>query len=498
MKKTFVLNLLATLVLGLLVVAPARAEERPFRLGLNADNWDKQITMASYRDSVKKLGIEFIVWHISPEEFANGSILQIADYCRKNNLQYLFNTELMNYVPNIEEFRSDNGQSYRWDIRPEYLEYLKDDKLFLGVIYDESLFVQNLLGSTFPGTLVQPYYADTRADSPANAFLKIAGKISQINDYYRKYNKRLFLEILFPDSTFVAARGGAVLAVKLLKENYNDYMTMMAESAARQYKKANEDNGLAQELWACVDLWYLDSFPNLSLHNKQKLGRDGGHSPQELKAALEFAYEKGFDAAYVEQANGLIGPAGELTEHGLAVIEFNKKRNSLKRGNWRIPDPNSLVVRRFPSGHPGGSLHALVAEMNSYGSAAYDLKNCTPQNEHFDREFANNPYCRADLAYWLWFAQNSSLKGSEEAEKFESLDDFNSPQKFKGAEKYLDDFEGTTFNSQAFNSKGFFGGTNKERPYNALSGLRQTMFIDHTAPKIEGDVTGYFDFVPEP
>ena len=432
--------------------ASACADGRPFRLGLNADNWQNQVESENFRAAVQAMGIDFFVWHVSPEEFGTGSILKVIDYCRREGKPYLFNTELVNYVPDVQAFKADGGQTYRWDLQPEILDYLKDDPLFLGVVYDESMLAQNLLGSTIAGRAVGPYYLNTRNLTPEQAFLAVADKISQLADYYQKYDRMLVMETLFPDSVFVEARGGAVLAVKLLKENYNDLMTMTAQSAARQYLAENEKMGRGRELWACIDLWYLDGFPNAADH---KLGQPGGHSPAELKTALNYAYTAGYDAAYIEMAKGLMDHKWNLTAHGQAVIDFQREKETLRRSDWRKETEPQAVIRRFPSGHPGGYLPKML-NMGPYGSASYRFQACRPGRGDI------HPLCRADLEWWRWFRENSYLK---------NLTD--------------ESFPGTTFNSTPFNAgRDAVDAKNLGRPYRAISGLPITKFLDHTAPPL--------------
>ncbi|MDR2391297.1 MAG: hypothetical protein LBE84_06440 [Planctomycetota bacterium] len=455
--------LLAAALLSVVSRGTAGEGSRPFRLGLNADNWSGQAASPRFRESVRAMGVEFIVWHVNPMEIAGGAVQKVVAFCREENLGYLFNTEVVNYLPRDAAFLAENGAFYRWDLKEKFLDGLKDDPLFMGVVYDEPLLVQNLLGTRVGNRLVEPYFADTRKMTPERAFDAVAAKINSLSAYYRKYNCRMVLETLFPDSAFVGARGGAVLAVKLLKENYNDLIAMTARGAARQYLSANMENGRGTELWACVDLWYLDTFPQGRLFG---LGKDGGHTPEELRQALQYAYETGFDAAYIEMAKGLMNPSWKLTAHGRAVAEFDQWRKAQppRTTDWRTPPPAAYVVRRFPSGNPGGKLPAFL-DMRSYGSGNYRFQNCRPGGRE--------GYCRMDSDWWEWFVEHADGVGKTG----------------------MEDFPGTTFNTVPYRSRlQAFDATTLGRSYKPLAGLPEIDFVDHTFPPLPGDRKNQVDF----
>lgn len=323
-----------------------------FSLGINADNFDNQIGNPAFLAALKKMDADFILWHIAPEqEVFQQRLIQIVEFCRKNNFHYLFNTELVNYTPNIRLFKQKDG-TYRWDLRHQTLEKLKHDPLFLGVVYDEPMLMQSLCCSRINLSVVEPYFAKTKEMNVTEAHDTVVSQIKTISDYYAGYGKRLIFEMVFPDYAHAAARGGALLAPKLLKENYNDLMYYVYAGAATQYKQ--------QELWACIDLWFLDRFPFEGTFS------EGFHTPQDLFNTLVFAYEKGFDYVYIEQAKGLMDKEFNLTEYGKKVIEFNQKRKDLKRSKWQDITPE-YVITRFPDGYWGQKYSTFIPN-HPYGS----------------------------------------------------------------------------------------------------------------------------------
>ena len=338
------------LLVSLLVAGPSIA--LGFNFGVNADNWDRQIDHPEYLSAFKAMGVNFIVWHISPEEVMSGQrLLDIIEFCRKNGFGYLFNTELVNYVPNVPYFQQPDG-TYRWDINQNILEALKGDPLFLGVVYDEPMLMQSMNGQTYGERTILPYFIDTRDMPVPEAYEAVVSKISELSAYYRKFGKRLIFEMVFPDYAHPAARGGALPTAKLLKENYNDLMYYVYSGAARQYKQS--------ELWACLDLWFVDRFPEQGGYTQ------AFHTPDDLFEALKYSYQAGFDYVYIEQMKGLVDGTFQLTDYGRKVVEFQKIRSRLNRSDWRNITPKR-VIRRIPDGY-WGQAYSYFFPDHPYGS----------------------------------------------------------------------------------------------------------------------------------
>ncbi len=325
----------------------------PMRLGVDADNWSGQTANPAFENSLRQMKIDFIDWHILPEEESDPARLRaLVEFCRRNHWSYRFNTEIANYRRDYPGFRHADG-TYRYDLALKTLETLKNDRLFLGVIYDEADLMQTLLGvQDDKGRPIQPYMANTRDLSAAQAYLAVAEKAAALTRRYQAYGKSVVYEMTFPDEPFAFARGGGLLAPKLLKENYNDLMYDVYRGAALEYR--------SPELWTCVDLWFLDKFP---FGGKQQ---PGGHTPAQLLETLQFAYSAGFDDLYIEQSKGLMDAQYGLTAYGREVVEFQHWRESHKRGNWRTA-PIEDYVRRFPDGYWGEAYSTFIPD-HPYGS----------------------------------------------------------------------------------------------------------------------------------
>lgn len=348
-------------------VCRAAPVPQPMRLGVDADNWRSQVQNPKFEEALRRMKIDFISWHIQPEEEDDPKRLGIiAQFCRKNHWSYLFNTEVFNYRYFEERFKHPDG-TVRWDLAERTLVEFKDDPLFLGVVYDEADLVQALCGTKDgKGKEVPPYFADTRKLTASEAFLAVSAKVAELTRRYQSYGKRLIVEMTFPDYPFAFARGGALVAPKLLKENYNDLMYAVYRGAALEYH--------SPELWACIDLWFLDKFPIAGKF------QPGYHTPAHLYEALQFAYSAGFDFAYIERVQALVNESFELTAYGDKVVEFQRWRESHKQGDWRTA-PVDYYVKRFPDGYWGQQYSYFIPD-HPYGS------------------WVENPYRKLDQA-WL-------------------------------------------------------------------------------------------------
>lgn len=351
-RATCAIALLVVLCLPSLLHASAKPP-RQMKIGVDADNWSGQINNLEFEKSLRLMQLDFISWHIMPEEETSPERLDaIVNFCRKNHWHYLFNTEIANYRRDDKRFQHSDG-TFRYDVAEQTLEKLKGDPLFLGVVYDEADLMQSLLGvSDEKGKPIEPYLVETRKLSPDRAFLAVAETVSQLQQRYARYGKRLIFEMTFPDYPHAFARGGAVLAPKLLKENFNDLMYDVYRGAALEYSST--------ELWACVDLWFLDKFPTAGKYS------ESFHTPDQLTETLQFAYLAGFDYVYVEQIKALVDPQFHLTEYGRRLIAFQAWRAEHPYGDWRTARID-YYVKRFPDGYWGQRYSRFIPD-HPYGT----------------------------------------------------------------------------------------------------------------------------------
>ena len=69
--------MIVVLLLGLAMpVRGQTASPRSMQLGVDADNWSGQIQSSAYENGLRLMKIDFISWHIQPEEEASPDRLQ--------------------------------------------------------------------------------------------------------------------------------------------------------------------------------------------------------------------------------------------------------------------------------------------------------------------------------------------------------------------------------------------------------------------------------------
>lgn len=347
------LLLALTLTWTVMAYAADKAPPPRMQLGVDADDWSNQVRGPAFESALRQMQIDFISWHIQPEEEMHPEHLQeIVDFCHRNHWGYLFNTEVGNYRRHEPLFQHADG-TYRYDLLTSTLERLAKDPLFLGVVYDEGDLVQAMLGMPDgKGGTVEPYLANTRTMSAEASYFAVQEATSRLVSRYAKYGKRVIFEMTFPDYPFAFTRGGALVAPKLLKENFNDLMYADYRGAALEYH--------SRELWACIDLWFLDKFPTGGQF------APGDHTPQQLLASLEYANNAGIDYAYIEQVKALVDDTFALTDYGRQVVAFQQWRKQHAFGNWRTAKID-YVVKRFPDGYWGQAESTFIPD-HPYGS----------------------------------------------------------------------------------------------------------------------------------
>jgi hypothetical protein len=333
-------------------LAPGAPPAHRMKVGVDADNWSGQARNPAFEQALVDMKVDFVSWHVQPDEETPQHLGELVSLCRKHGWGYLFNTEFGNYKREDARLKHSDG-TYRYDLAETTLSLLKDDPLFLGVVYDETDLMQAMNGAKDQdGKVIPPYLVDTHDMTAPAAFDAVSSKVSELQQRYQSYGKRLIFEMTFPDYPFAFARGGALLAPKLLKETSNDLMYSVYRGAALEYHSA--------ELWACADLWFLDRFPMAG-----KAG-PGYHTPAELLNALRFANAAGFDYVYVEMSKGLMDAHYRLTDYGRSVIEFQREREQTPRGDWRTA-PINYFVKRFPDGYWGQAYSSFIPD-HPYGS----------------------------------------------------------------------------------------------------------------------------------
>ena len=160
---------------------------------------------------------------------------------------------------------------------------------YLGVLFDELAHIR----------LLHPEYAATAPEdmlADGSKFTDLFSAYDQVSDGYRRLKAhydswgapRVIATHVWPNFLHLAARAGFIPCPKICKEFYSPVSLAIGLGAALQYDR---------EFWVDCDMWYYQLVP--------------GHTPEEIRANLLFAYWMGADRVYLEGSGYNLLPAGK-------------------------------------------------------------------------------------------------------------------------------------------------------------------------------------------
>ena len=330
----------------------------------------------AFMRAVRELGADFFVCQFLPEmttpearksswisaglEATPEGLGTFAAACRAAGLAFILNEEITNY--SVEgQFPDRSGRdvlahpdgTHRWDLAGEALAAAAKLPEFLGVLYDEPEHGQmrrerNTNGGSDGARSgrVHPYWAATDGMTLEQAYEAVFRSAQAAADGYRRAGTRIFTEQVFPVMFHAFARAGITACTKFMKEGHDSVFAACALGAAKQYGTG-----------FCVspDLWGLPSF------GFAECGFPG-HSPEELRAALVFAYWMGAERIFVENilSDFISTPTGLLERRadgaGAAFVpsEYGEVYRAFAREyvpahprpyDWREVRPEVAIVR---------------------------------------------------------------------------------------------------------------------------------------------------------
>jgi hypothetical protein len=312
--------------------------------------------------ATKDLGAEFFVCQFTPPqntaaaksrawigtEGTQDNVRSFAAACKKAGLTFFINQEITNYSEpgefldrgGVDMLAHPDG-SHRWDVKGDLLDTLVTLPGFRGVLYDEPEHAQTW------DKRQRRYFAVTRGMDLFEAYGAVHASAKNVADSYRKAGTSIMTEHVFPAMFHTFARAGIDACPKFLKEGRDPIWAALAIGAAKQY-----GTGFS----VTPDLWGKSGFP--------------GHSPEELRCAMLFAYWMGAEKIFVENiyADFIGKPTGLLDRRvrGDGQIEYVASEYG-KVFQWfareyapKNPRPYSfrevipeIVIVRFPDGYWG-------------------------------------------------------------------------------------------------------------------------------------------------
>lgn len=362
----FVLLLLALFPVGLAAAGEATPATYPMAVGVD----DAGRPQAISRDPVAQaaydaIGFKFLVYHYRGRQPLE-EIEELTAWASRARTDFFLNQENTIKAPVSDPAYLRPGNFFRPGA--QLMQWLTRSPHFRGVIYDEAEhWALNGVWVTGGGDTFEPHFHDAEGETLAQAY---AGNLHNLEQLLRlEYpglagNARqgrgpvVAFEPVFPILFHLFARAGIAPFPKYLKETVTPVHAAMALGAARQYQVP---------YGACLDLWHRGKYP--------------GHTPEELRSALLFAYWTGADQAYIENFNFRDSlyratPDGgfELTDHGRVARDFIKDYLPANPRRIRHADfAPEIVIVRFPDSDWG-----QVARGKHINGRLYGATNLMP------------------------------------------------------------------------------------------------------------------------
>ena len=256
-------------------------------------------------------------------------------------------------------------------------------RLFEGVQLQEAPWGKIIRGDKRKNVRIQPFAELAPTMTRGRALEAIEAGAAREVARYERLGCRVASNNVFPVLFHPLAKANMTVCAKFMKESFTPLAHSVAWGSAIQYDT---------DLWANGDLWFRRERP--------------GHSADELRASLLYAYWTGVSRFLVEGAGGpaldseaprfetangpwvdldglvdLSGSDWSLSERGNVLKEFMRDyvHASPRRHTFREVEPDVAVVR-FPDAECGMSSEGLDWENRTFGYQT--SPPISPQSKH--------------------------------------------------------------------------------------------------------------------
>ncbi len=282
-------------------------------------------------------GVDFILCHFDPGKE------KLREQCKKAEDGVKLIKELgVDFIANFEEqnFQYDcvTEDGYDWAshgegvhrlcVPKEYIDALTSEDNCLGIMYDEFEHViinrNTSLKLASKGKIDLPVFPTSKNNDFKTQYELLNKQLKEYADGLKEKGAATVSgEHVFPVLFHLFARNGIIPNFKSQKESVSNVQFAIAAGAALQYKT---------ELWNCVDMWYRMTFP--------------GHTAEEMKNNLIFAYLTGVDRVYVESSHCFFDKDNKYNEIGKAFSDFADEYKGKER-NYNVLDykPEIGIIR---------------------------------------------------------------------------------------------------------------------------------------------------------
>lgn len=237
--------------------------------------------------------------------------------------------------------------SVHWkDIPDATLAFYGRNRACQGVVMDEGEHIRQLNWHRFGKAFGVAPWAEVDGLSLQDAYVRTLEGARKTREAYKSFGLDTIVTCVWPVMFHTIARAQIGVACKVQGLSYTPVTFALALGAAHQYNVP---------FWICVEMWSQGTGSALP-----------GHSPEEFRSNLLFAYWMGIDHIYVENGGWSSPPAGaqgvpwnllsyqserqyRLTEYGKILRWFCREYipNHPRDYTWRDVVPEIVIVR-FP------------------------------------------------------------------------------------------------------------------------------------------------------
>lgn len=261
-------------LLATVLIASETLTTSAFRVGIEMP---VQIPVSpAVENALGDMGISWLNYYVVaspgsdlPEQETNAAIMEL---CQRLNLEYAQACHQLNPANETVQAALQKGGNR-----------------YLGVLIDELAHIR----------LLHPQFASTPPEfmlADASRFTSLFDAYDQVSEGYQRLKghfdslgaPRVIATHVWPNLLHLAARSGFTPCPKICKEFYSPVSLAIGLGAALEY---------GRELWVDCDMWYYQLVP--------------GHTAEEIRANLIFAYWMGADRVYLEGSGYNLLPVGK-------------------------------------------------------------------------------------------------------------------------------------------------------------------------------------------
>src|ERR1035437_1180526 len=238
---------------------------------------------ASVVDGLREIGVNYVNFYTAASKGDYNTVENISDSRQQAIAEAM--------VKVCEQAGFAFSPSVHWkDIPNQTLAFYGRNRSCQVVMMDEGEHVRQLNWHEYGEKFGIVPWAKVDGCSLREAYGRTLEGLRRTREAYKSFGLDTLVTCVWPVMFHTIARAGIGVACKVMGMSYAPVSVAIALGAAQQYNT---------RLWICLEMWSQGSGDALP-----------GHSPEEFRSNLLFAYWMGVDHIYVEGAGWNFLPAG--------------------------------------------------------------------------------------------------------------------------------------------------------------------------------------------